>query len=122
MSMTMRSRAHPVQMAMGKLYDAAKAETLADGQIYSSGFVAGEDGSVRLVLAAPVFYLDRFFGAVAFSTDMQKLAALLNESTGIAESEQIFLVDIRRQTGPAGPERRSCGRLFALRTFLPVNA
>lgn len=87
-------KGNPVQMAMGKLYDAAKAETLAAGQIYSSGFVAGEDGKVSLVLAAPVFYLDRFFGAVAFSTDMQKLASLLNEPTGIAESEQNFLVDM----------------------------
>ncbi|WP_421979771.1 methyl-accepting chemotaxis protein [Roseibium sp.] len=83
----------PVQLAMGSLYEAAKAETLAAGQIYSSGFVAGADGSVSLVLAAPVFYLDRFFGAVAFTADMQKLAALLNEPTGIGESEQIFLVD-----------------------------
>ncbi|MBG6142104.1 methyl-accepting chemotaxis protein [Labrenzia sp. EL_142] len=84
---------NPVQMAMGKLYEAANAGTLAAGQIYSSGFVAGKHGKVSLVLAAPVFYLDRFFGAVAFSTDMQKLAALLNEPTGIGESEQIFLVD-----------------------------
>ncbi|MEO1111497.1 MAG: methyl-accepting chemotaxis protein [Pseudomonadota bacterium] len=86
-------KGNPVQLAMGSLYEAAKAETLEAGQIYSSGFVAGEDGSVSLVLAAPVFYLDRFFGAVAFTADMQNLAALLNEPTGIGESEQIFLVD-----------------------------
>lgn len=86
-------KGNPVQLAMGSLYEAAKAETLEAGQIYSSGFVAGPDGSVSLVLAAPVFYLDRFFGAVAFTADMQKLASLLNESTGIGDSEQIFLVD-----------------------------
>ncbi len=86
-------KGNPVQLAMGKLFEAAKAETLAAGQIYSSGFVVSEDGSVALVLAAPVFYLDRFFGAVAFSADMQQLAILLNEPTGIGESEQIFLVD-----------------------------
>ncbi|WP_306144231.1 methyl-accepting chemotaxis protein [Roseibium sp. MMSF_3412] len=86
-------KGNPVQLAMGSLYEAAKAETLEAGQIYSSGFVAGPGNSVSLVLAAPVFYLDRFFGAVAFTADMQKLASLLNEPTGIGSSEQIFLVD-----------------------------
>ncbi|WP_208988246.1 methyl-accepting chemotaxis protein [Labrenzia sp. VG12] len=84
---------HPVQIAMGKLHAAAKAETLAGGQIYSSGFVTAEDGSVTAVLAAPVFYLDRFFGAVAFTVDMQHLASLLNEKTGLGESELVFLSD-----------------------------
>ncbi|WP_299483160.1 methyl-accepting chemotaxis protein [uncultured Roseibium sp.] len=86
-------KGNPVQIAMGRLYDAAKAETLAAGQIYSSGFIASEDGTVSLVLAAPVFYLERFFGAVAFTADMKQLAMLLNEPTGIGDSEQIFLVD-----------------------------
>ncbi|WFE90752.1 HAMP domain-containing methyl-accepting chemotaxis protein [Roseibium porphyridii] len=85
---------HPVQAAFGKLFAAAKDESLAAGQIYSSGFVTGEDGTVSLVLAAPVFYLDRFFGAVAFSANMQALASLLNEPTGLADSERFFLVDV----------------------------
>ncbi|MEM9630606.1 MAG: HAMP domain-containing methyl-accepting chemotaxis protein [Pseudomonadota bacterium] len=88
---------NPVQIAMGNLFAAAKSETLAAGQIYSSGFVAAEDGTVSLVLAAPVFYLDRFFGAVAFSTNMQQLAALLNEPSGLGESEMSFLVDASGQ-------------------------
>ncbi len=88
---------HPVQIALGKLFAASKDETLAGGQIYSSGFVTGEDGTVSLVLAAPVFYLDRFFGAVAFSANMDKLAGLLNEPTGLANSEKIFLIDAAGQ-------------------------
>ncbi|MCV0426401.1 MAG: methyl-accepting chemotaxis protein [Roseibium sp.] len=87
----------PMQIAMGSLFAAAKDEKLAAGQIYSSGFVAGEDGTVSLVLAAPVFYLDRFFGAVAFSANMQQLAALVNERSGLGDSEQIFLVDAAGQ-------------------------
>ncbi|KZM52106.1 methyl-accepting chemotaxis protein [Labrenzia sp. OB1] len=84
---------HPVQNAFGALYAAAKNETLAAGQIFSSGFVTAEDGAVSLVLAAPIFYLDRFFGALAFSADMSHLAKLLNEPAGLGESEQVFLVD-----------------------------
>ena len=71
---------HPVQIAMGKLFEASKNETLAAGQIYSSGFVTTEDGTVSEVLAVPVFYLDRFFGAIAFTTNMEHLAGLLNET------------------------------------------
>ncbi|WP_428688512.1 methyl-accepting chemotaxis protein [Roseibium sp.] len=84
---------NPTQIAFGKLFEASRNETLAGGQIYSSGFVADAKGNVSLVLAAPVFYLDRFFGAVAFSADMERLAAMLNDSTGLGDSEQIFLVD-----------------------------
>jgi len=90
-------KGNPVQIAFGKLFAASKAETLASGQIYSSGFIAGEDGKVSLVLAAPVFYLDRFFGAIAFSADMERLAGLLNEPAGLGESEQVFLVDFAGQ-------------------------
>lgn len=84
---------HPVQIAMGKLFEASKNETLAAGQIYSSGFVTTEDGTVSEVLAVPVFYLDRFFGAIAFTTNMEHLAGLLNEKTGLGDSERIFLAD-----------------------------
>lgn len=82
----------PVQRALGPLFAAFEAETLKPGDIYSSGFVVGDDGAVHLVLAAPVFYLDRFFGAVSFSTNMDRLAKLLNEKSGLADNEQIFLV------------------------------
>ncbi|MDN3720780.1 HAMP domain-containing protein [Roseibium salinum] len=84
---------HPTQIAFGKLFEASRNETLAAGQIYSSGFVVDSEGKVSLALAAPVFYLDRFFGAIALSADMERLAAMLNEPTGLGESEQIFLVD-----------------------------
>jgi len=87
----------PVQVAFAKLFGAYEAETLAAGQIYSSGFVAGEDGKVSLVLAAPVFYLDRFFGAIAFSANMERLAGLLNEPAGLGDSEHVFLVDAAGQ-------------------------
>ena len=97
----------PMQIAMGNLFSAAKDETLAAGQIYSSGFVASEDGTVSLVLAAPVFYLDRFFGAVAFSANMQQLAALVNERSGLGESEQIFLVDAAGQLVEMNDEGRA---------------
>lgn len=90
-------RGNPVQVAFGKLFDALQAETLANGQIFSSGFVAGEDGEVSLTLAAPVFYLDRFFGAIAFSADMERLAGLLAEPAGLGDSEQVFLIDASGQ-------------------------
>ncbi|MHA7776460.1 methyl-accepting chemotaxis protein [Roseibium sp. M-1] len=84
---------NPVQIALGKLFAASKDGTLAGGQIYSSGFVTSEDGTVSQVLALPVFYLDRFFGAIAFTANMEQLAGLLNEKTGLGESERSFLSD-----------------------------
>lgn len=90
-------KGNPVQIAMGNLFAAGADGSLAAGQIYSSGFVAEEGGKVSLVLAAPVFYLDRFFGAVAFSANMENLATLLNDPSGIGDSEQIFLVDAADQ-------------------------
>ncbi|TYC52196.1 HAMP domain-containing protein [Rhodobacterales bacterium] len=81
------------QLALGKLFAAAGDETLAAGQVFSSGFVTSEDGTVALVLAAPVFYLDRFFGAVAFTANMERLATILNEPMGLGEHERNFLVD-----------------------------
>ena len=87
----------PVQVAMGKLFHASNDGSLAAGQIYSSGFSTEENGRVSLVLAAPVFYLDRFFGAIAFSANMEGLAALLNEPSGLGASEQVFLVDTAGQ-------------------------
>ncbi|MBN9672492.1 HAMP domain-containing protein [Labrenzia aggregata] len=82
-----------VQAALGPLFAAASNETLAAGQVFSSGFVTGEDGTVSLVVAAPVFYLDRFFGAVALSADMARVAKYLNESAKSADTEKIFLMD-----------------------------
>ncbi|WP_420413426.1 methyl-accepting chemotaxis protein [Roseibium sp.] len=88
---------HPVQTALKPLFAKLPDESLESGQIFTSGFVTMDNGQVSLVLAAPVFYLDRFFGAIAFSANMENLAGLLNEPTGLAESEQIFLIDAVNQ-------------------------
>ncbi|PVB61885.1 chemotaxis protein [Labrenzia sp. 011] len=111
-------RGNPVQTAFGALFEAAANETLAAGQIFSSGFVTAEDGTVSLVLAAPIFYLDRFFGALAFSTDMQRLATLLNEKTGLGESEQVLLVD---RTGHL-VELDVAGRASAVHSLADISA
>ena len=100
---------HPTQVALKRLFEASKNETLADGQIYTSGFVTSEDGQVSLILASPVFYLDRFFGAIAFSANMERLAGLLNEPTGLGDSEQIFLVDTNEQLVQLDGEGRAHG-------------
>jgi len=110
-------KGNPVQIAFGALFAAAKNETLAAGQIYSSGFVAGDDGTVSLVLAAPVFYLDRFFGAIAFSADMNRLAGLLNEQTGLGKSEQVFLVDANDKLVQFG----ATGRAEAVYTLADIT-
>ncbi len=80
-----------VQLALKPLIDASVAQTLKASDAYFSGFHKGADGSVVAVIASPVFYLDSFFGAVAFTLDMKSLAAVLNDRTGIAESEQAYL-------------------------------
>jgi len=85
---------HPVQVAAAPLFEKAKAETIAAGDLSSSGFVVDDNGSVSLVIAGPVFYLDRFFGIVAFTADMQRMAALLNETSGLGSSEETILVDV----------------------------
>ncbi len=84
---------HPVQIALGQIVDANTAGTLEAGQIYTSGFTTLGDGQVSLVLAAPVMYLGNYFGAVAFSANMERIAALLNDASGIGETERVFLVD-----------------------------
>ena len=81
-----------VQAALMPLMQGAKAGTLASDAMFFSGFVVDADGNVSAVLAMPVFYLDTFFGAVAFSIDMNRLAAILNDETGIAVSERAMLV------------------------------
>lgn len=88
---------HPVQTALKPLFAAVADETIEAGQVFTSGFVNMDNGQVALVLAAPVFYLDRFFGAIAFSADMKNLAGLLNEPTGLADSEKTFLIDTANQ-------------------------
>lgn len=98
-----------VQKALGALYAASKAETLGAGQVFSSGFETGEDGSVSLVLAAPVFYLDRFFGAVAFSANMERLAGILNEPMGLGEHERNLLVDASGQLVELDATGRAAG-------------
>jgi len=85
---------HPVQVAVAPLLEKAKAETIAPGDLSSSGFVADEDGKVSLVIAGPVFYLDRFFGVVAFTADMRRIAHLLNETSGLGDTEKTILVDV----------------------------
>ncbi|MEO9530658.1 methyl-accepting chemotaxis protein [Roseibium sp.] len=109
-------RGLPIQIALGKLFDASRDETLAAGQIFSSGFIAGQDGKVSLVLAAPVFYLDRFFGAVAFSANMERLAALLNEPAGLGDSEQVFLMEAGGQL-VALDARGDAGSLHSLESI-----
>ncbi|MEP2704296.1 MAG: methyl-accepting chemotaxis protein [Roseibium sp.] len=98
---------HPVQIALSKLIAAANAEQIEARQIFSSGFVTGADGKVTLVLAAPVFYLDRLFGMIAFSANMDHLGQLLNEPSGLADSEQVFLVDSTDQLVRLGEQGQS---------------
>ncbi|MTI06773.1 methyl-accepting chemotaxis protein [Roseibium denhamense] len=84
---------HAVQVALGPLFKAVADESIQARQIFTSGFMTSEDGTVSMVIAAPVFYLDRFFGAAAFSVNMANLADLLNGSGELDEGEQVFLVD-----------------------------
>lgn len=81
-----------VQLALKPLADASAAQTLKAGDTFFSGFIRTADGSVSAVIAAPVFYLESYFGAVAFTLDMKGLAAVLNDRTGIADSEKAYLV------------------------------
>ncbi len=80
-----------IQAAMTPLMEAAKAETLKASDLFFSGFDVNDAGEISAVLATPVFYLDKFFGAVAFSIEMDRFAGLLNDKTGIGESEQTML-------------------------------
>ena len=80
-----------IQAAMTPLMEAAKAGTLKASDLFFSGFDVNEAGNVSAVLATPIFYLDKFFGAVAFSIDMERFSALLNDKTGIGESERSML-------------------------------
>ncbi|WP_417687021.1 methyl-accepting chemotaxis protein [Roseibium sp.] len=84
---------NPFAKAMAPVIAANNAGTLQGGQLYSSGIITGADGKISLVLAAPVFYLDRFFGAVGLEVNMERMAVLLNDSSGQGESERIFLAD-----------------------------
>ncbi|MEJ8473043.1 methyl-accepting chemotaxis protein [Roseibium algae] len=81
-----------IHNALAPLLAANTAESLEAGQVFTSGIEIASDGQVNLVLGAPVYYLDRFFGAVGFSVNMERVAALLNENTGVGESERAFLV------------------------------
>jgi methyl-accepting chemotaxis protein len=84
---------HPVQSAFSQLVEANAAGTLQPSQIFTSGFATTADGGATLVLAAPVYYLDSYFGAVGFSVNMGRVAGLLNDKTGIGDSERAFLID-----------------------------
>ncbi|WP_208999817.1 methyl-accepting chemotaxis protein [Stappia sediminis] len=83
---------NPVQMALKPLIDASRAEKLKAGDVFFSGFTLNDRGSVTAVVSTPVFYLDSFFGAVAFTIDMQGTASVLNGKTGIGKSELSMLV------------------------------
>ncbi len=83
---------NPFARALAPVIAGNAAETLKGGEVFPSGFMLSEDGHVRLVLAAPVFYLDRFFGAVGLEVNMSRFAGLLNDDTQQGESETIMLV------------------------------
>lgn len=97
----------PVQVAFSKLFEEVNAETIANGQIFTSGFMTSENGTVDLVVAAPIFYLDRFFGAAAFSVNMANLAALFSEAAWLDDSEKVFLVDSAGQLVALGQDGRA---------------
>ncbi|MBD8893721.1 methyl-accepting chemotaxis protein [Labrenzia suaedae] len=80
-------------VALKPLVEAGTAGTLKSGDIFTSGFMTDADGNVSLVLAAPVFYLDRFFGAVGLQVNMERFASFLNDLTGLGDSERVILVD-----------------------------
>ncbi|SHM42431.1 methyl-accepting chemotaxis protein [Roseibium suaedae] len=83
----------PYAAALKPLIEASTTDSLKPGDIFASGFMTEADGQVSLVLAAPVFYLDRFFGAVGLSVNMPRFAGFLNDLTGLGESERVILVD-----------------------------
>ncbi|ADZ69348.1 methyl-accepting chemotaxis protein [Polymorphum gilvum] len=85
--------ASPLKAAVAPLLAANGAGTLAAGQTATSGFSIRPDGTVKLVLAAPVYYLDRFFGVVAYTVNMDRLAALMSDRTGVGETERALLID-----------------------------
>ncbi|AXS41798.1 methyl-accepting chemotaxis protein [Breoghania sp. L-A4] len=82
-----------VSIALKPLYAAAADETLKPDSLFFSGFQVSQAGDVSAVVSAPVFYLDRFFGALAFTIKMDRLAAILNDATGIGETERTMLVN-----------------------------
>ncbi|WP_209004114.1 methyl-accepting chemotaxis protein [Labrenzia sp. CE80] len=84
---------NPFAAALRPVVAANTAGNLKAGEVFPSGFMTGADGKVSLVLAAPVFYLDRFFGAVGLEVDMARFASFLNDSSGLGSSENIMLVD-----------------------------
>lgn len=84
---------NPYGVALKQLNEANTAGTLQPGDYFSSGFMTDSEGKVGLVLAVPVFYLDRFFGAVGLSVNMTRFSGFLNDLSGLGESEQVILVD-----------------------------
>ena len=84
---------HPTGIALKPLFKAAADKTLKPDSVFFSGFQVAANGKVSAVISAPVFYLDSFFGAVAFTIQMDKLAAILTDATGIGESERAMLVN-----------------------------
>jgi len=83
----------PIQDALSQVMAGATAEKSTAGAVYSSGFKVSDNGDVELVLAAPVFYLGKFFGAVAFTANNESFANLLNDKTGIGTTEVAMLYD-----------------------------
>lgn len=81
------------KLALGSIVAANKARTLAEGSMHNSGFVISETGKVAFAVAAPVYYMERYFGAIGLSVNMKRLAALVNDASGIGEHETVFLVD-----------------------------
>jgi len=101
------------KLALDQIITAAGDETLKQGAMYSSGFVVSEMGKVAMVIAAPIYYMDRYFGAVGLSVNMNRFAALLNEPTGIGEHESNFLVDSKGTVIEVGNDGTAV-RSFAL--------
>ncbi|MDJ0931967.1 hypothetical protein [Breoghania sp.] len=81
-----------MQVALTSLMDAVTAKSIKVGDMYFSGFRISSGQIVSAVVAMPVFYLDTFFGAVAFMVDMSRIAAIVNDVTGIGEIERAMLV------------------------------
>ena len=104
---------HPVQKALAPLIAASKTESLTSGEIVASGFVGRDDGTVSLVVAGPVFYLDRFFGAVAFSVDMGRIASHLNDLAGVGNTEKSYLIDNQSQVFELDAQGKIVNRIGA---------
>ncbi len=79
--------------AINKVMAAEKAGGLKAGTLFTSGFIDNGKGKMELALAAPVFYLDRFFGVVGFRVNMARVAEVLNKKTSLGQSEHSMLLD-----------------------------